>query len=63
MIPDEVIREFHRREFGEELARVNFLPREERWAYVHQLWSRMRERNVKAPHGPERVWDAEPDES
>ena len=29
--------DFHVREFGEEMARVNFLPAEERMAYLHDI--------------------------
>ena len=60
MISQELIDEYHRREFGEEMARVNALPRAERWAYVRQLWARARiaeEKDcIKRPHGPERIW-------
>lgn len=41
---DEVILEFHRRAFGEEMARVNMSSREERWAYVHRLWARIQQK-------------------
>ncbi len=29
--------DFHVREFGEEMARVNFLPKEERTAYLYDI--------------------------
>ena len=29
--------EYHVREFGEEMARVNFLPKAERKAYIHDM--------------------------
>lgn len=66
MIPKETIQEFHEQMFGEELARVNFLPKEERWAYVRALWQRAHDRAQRGdgpttPHGAERIWDAEPD--
>ena len=35
---DEIIQDFHQRAFGEELARVNQLPIDERRAYVRRLW-------------------------
>ena len=61
MISQNVIDDFHRREFGEEMARVNALPKAERWAYVRQLWQRLRQRQqdgqpVSQAHGQERVW-------
>jgi hypothetical protein len=68
VISQRLIDEYHRREFGEEMARVNALPKAERWAYVRQLWERARiaeERDsIKRPHGPERIWgETEPSES
>lgn len=60
MISQTIIDEFHRREFGEEMARVNALPRAERWAYVRQLWERAKlaeaRGSVRRRHGPERIW-------
>jgi len=35
-------RDFHRRAFGEELARVNALSRAQRWAYLARLKDRAR---------------------
>ena len=61
MISQKIIDDFHRREFGEELARVNALPRAQRWAYIRKLWERIKRKQqegkmVKQPHGPERIW-------
>lgn len=66
MIPEDLVYDYHERAFGEELARVNFLPREERWQYVRTLWARIEERagrddGVELPHGPDRVWGGDPE--
>lgn len=39
--------EFHVRAFGEEMARVNFLPLEQRKAYVAEMVDHARKRGVK----------------
>jgi hypothetical protein len=60
VISQRHIDEFHRREFGAEMARVNALPKAQRWAYVRQLWARARAAEkqdaVKRPHGSDRIW-------
>jgi len=53
----EVIREFHIRAFGEELARVNFASREERWAYVHELWGRIQRAKERGARSAQRSSD------
>lgn len=40
----EIVVEFHRRAFGEEMARVNFLPLAERKAYLARLRARAAQR-------------------
>lgn len=42
-----VEREFHVRAFGEELARINQLPYEERRAYLHDMMDHARRRGVR----------------
>ncbi len=39
--------DFHVRAFGEEMARVNFLPLDERKAYIHQMIDHARRKRVK----------------
>ena len=39
--------DFHVREFGEEMARVNFLPLEERKAYIHDMIDHAVSKGVK----------------
>jgi hypothetical protein len=39
--------DFHVRAFGEEMARVNFLPLEERKAYVRDMIDHARRKGVK----------------
>lgn len=43
-IIERLEREFHRRAFGDELARVNFLPLSQRRAYVARLRERAKYR-------------------
>lgn len=43
----EVEYEFHVRAFGEEMARVNFLPLEQRKAYVGEMFDHARKKGVK----------------
>ena len=40
----EIVVEFHRRAFGEEMARVNFLPLAERKAYLARVRARAAQR-------------------
>ncbi len=39
--------DFHVRAFGEEMARVNFLPLEERKAYIRDMIDHARDRSVR----------------
>ena len=39
--------EFHVRAFGEEMARVNFLPLEKRKEYIHDMIDHARKKGVK----------------
>lgn len=39
--------DFHVREFGEEMARVNFLPKEERMAYLYDMIDHATRKGVK----------------
>ncbi len=39
--------EYHVRVFGEEMARVNFLPLEQRKAYIHDMIDHARKKGVK----------------
>ena len=57
----EILREFQERAFGDELARVNELPRDERWAYIQRIWDEARQRGLSGPHGPARIWDWDED--
>ena len=43
----EIEYEFHVRAFGEEMARVNFLPFEQRKAYIHDMIDYARSKGVK----------------
>ena len=43
----EVEYEFHVRAFGEEMARVNFLPLEQRKAYIGEMVDHARKKGVK----------------
>ena len=44
--------DFHVREFGEEMARVNFLPKEERMAYLYDMIDHATRKGVKFEHSP-----------
>ena len=50
---ERIEREFHRRAFGEEMARVNFLPPSKRRAYAARLARRAlsRRRGFSSPFG------------
>ena len=39
--------EYHVREFGEEMASVNFLPKEQRKAYIYDIFDHARKKGVK----------------
>jgi hypothetical protein len=43
----EILYEYHVRIFGEEMARVNFLPKERRKAYIHDMIDHARKHGVK----------------
>ena len=49
----EVEYRFHVRAFGEEMARVNFMPPDQRRQYLYDMIDHARRKGVKFEEGPE----------